>query len=138
MSKYKRNKVYIQQKQEGKVPAVNNKSTTVVQVDKEGCVVNYKYQVVFVDEYNNWYFIGFFNDLRDAEPELNSYLEGYHADKEDWGWECESDNKQQVLQFGDNTILGHLKEYPGTFSPCFDKIIDTDCGTVEVRGFIFQ
>lgn len=89
-----------------------------------------KYEVVFVDEYNNWYLIGFFDNLLDAEPELNAMLDGYTGYDED-GNECE-------LQFGDDTCLGHLVEYAGSFSPCFDRIIEADVGGLEVRGFIFE
>ena len=89
-----------------------------------------KYQVVFVDEYNNWYLIGFFNDLREAEPGLNEMLRDYVGYDDD-GNKCE-------FQFGDDTVLGHLVEYPGTFSPVFDRILDADVGCIQVRGFIFE
>ena len=88
-----------------------------------------KYQVVFVDEYNNWYLIGFFDNLRDAEPQLNVMLEGYTGYDDD-------DNRIQ-LQFGDDTDLGPLQEYAGSLSPVFDRIIDTDVGCIQVRGFVF-
>ena len=100
-----------------------------IKLDKEGYPMK-KYQVVFVDEYNNWYLIGFFDSLRDAEEDVNSYLSNYT---------CVDDNgeNEYVPQFGDDTELGHLREYASTFGPCFDRVIDVDCGCIEVRGFIF-
>ena len=94
--------------------------TVVVTLDSEGYVTSHKYQVVFVDEYNNWYLIGFFEKLEDAEPLVREYLEGY--------------------DFEDGITIEeacHLEEYASTFCSCFDKIIDTTCGCVEVRGFIY-
>lgn len=88
-----------------------------------------KYQVIFVDEYNNWYLIGFFDNLQDAEPDLNNMLKDYTMlNDEDEEVEC---------QFGENKSLGHLNEYVSTFGNCFDRVIDADCGCIEVRGFIF-
>ena len=100
-----------------------------VVIDDNGCVTNKKYQVVFVDEYNNWYLIGFFNNLKDAEPELNDCLKGYEMDDEDY------DGKEP--QFGEGESLGELTEYAGTFNPVFDRTISTTCGYVAVRGFVF-
>ena len=92
-----------------------------------------KYQVVFVDEYNNWYLIGFFDNLQDAEEELNEYLKDYkYVDVDDYNEEMKE------CQFGDDKPLGHLQEYPSSFGKCFDLIIDADCGCVQVRGFIFE
>lgn len=88
-----------------------------------------KYQVVFVDEYNNWYLVGFFDNLRDAEPQLNSMLEGYIG--------YDEDGNKIKLQFGDDTELGPLVEYAGSFSPVFDRILDADVGCIQVRGFVF-
>lgn len=104
------------------------KQKAVVILDEKGCVANKRYQVVFVDEYNNWYLVGFFDNLEDAVPELNSYLEDY---------ELEEDDLSGTPQFGKGTNLGELTEYASTFSPCFDRIINTTCGCVEVRGFVF-
>ena len=105
------------------------KQKVVVALDKEGCVTNKKYQVVFVDEYNNWYLVGFFDNLEDAVPEVNSYLETYECD--------EDDEISGVPQFGKDGNLGELTEYASTTSFCFDRIIDTTSGCVEVSGFIF-
>ena len=90
-----------------------------------------KYQVVFVDEYNNWYLVGFFDKLEDAVPEVNAYLESYELEEDEEG------NTGFVPQFGKDASLGELTEYASTFSSCFDRIIDTTCGCVQVRGFIF-
>ena len=103
-----------------------NKANTVVVVDSDGYVVSHKYQVVFVDEYNNWYLIGFFNDLHDAEPFIRDFLNGY---------EFEDDGELSQEELLERAC--HLEEYPSTFSTCFDKCIDTTCGCVEVRGFIY-
>ena len=89
-----------------------------------------KYQVVFVDEYNNWWLVGFFDNLRDAEPQLNDYLKCYNA--------CEGDEEYDHFAFGDNETLGPLTEYMATSGWCFDRIIDVDAGVIEVRGFIFE
>lgn len=92
---------------------------------------DYKYEVVFVDEYNNWYLVGFFNDLKDAEPGLNSYLEQYMAMDDD------GNELDKPYRFGDGEILEHLTEYSGTFGSQFDRILETSCGSVEIRGFVF-
>lgn len=105
------------------------KQKVVVALDKDGCVTNKKYQVVFVDEYNNWFLVGFFDNLEDAVPEVNSYLETYEFE--------EDDELSGVPRFGKDANLGELTEYASTFSFCFDRIINTTCGCVEVRGFIF-
>lgn len=97
---------------------------------KDGFPVNYKYQVIFVDEYNNWYLVGFFNNLEDSEEELNSYLEGYEL-------EDIEDGNSKIPQFGKDQNLGILQEYSSTFNTCFDRIIHTTCGCVEVRGFVY-
>ena len=105
------------------------KQQVTVSLDKDGCVTNKKYQVIFVDEYNNWFLVGFFDNLEDAVPEVNSYLETYEFE--------EDDELSGVPQFGKNANLGELTEYASTFSFCFDRIINTTCGCVEVRGFVF-
>lgn len=105
------------------------KQQVVVALDKDGCVINKKYQIVFVDEYNNWFLVGFFDNLEDAVPEVNAYLETYEFE--------EDDELSGVPQFGKDANLGELTEYANTFSFCFDRIINTTCGCVEVRGFVF-
>ncbi len=92
---------------------------------------NIKYQVVFVDDYGNWYLIGFFDNLADTEDEVNSYLEQYESDQEEYPGATE-------LRFGENTVLGRLTEYANTFGSCFNRIINTCEGCVEVRGFVFK
>lgn len=94
---------------------------------------NWKYQVVFVDEYNNWYLVGFFNDLKAAEPEVREYLSGYEFEDCDANAENSPERQAELLE-----EASHLAEYPSTFCSCFDKIIDTTCGYVEIRGFIFN
>ena len=108
-----------------------SKQNVQIVLDKDGNVTNKKYQVVFVDEYNNWWFIGFFDNLRDAEPEINSYLEGYKM-------EGDEDDEGLEPQFGDDAPLGKLEEYAGSFNSIFDRTIATDSGCVAVRGFIFN
>ena len=102
----------------------------VVKLDKDGCVTNCKYQVMYIDEYNNIYLIGFYNDLKDAEPDINDYLKGYEAIDEDTGEIYEP-------QLGDEHI-GHLTEYASTYGMCFDKDICVQEGCLQIRGFIFQ
>ena len=105
-----------------------------VVIDDNGYVTNKKYQVVFVDEYNNWYLIGFFNNLKDAEPELNNCLHGYELDDVEID---DEDMEDTEPQFGEGKSLGELTEYAGTFNPVFDRTICTTCGYVAVRGFVF-
>ena len=81
-----------------------------------------KYQVIFVDEYDNWYEVGWYDNLEEAEEPLNEYLKVY------------TDEDGNVPMFGEKTTLGHLEEYPSTFNPCFDRDICVDCGCVQVRG----
>lgn len=72
-----------------------------------------KYEVMMQDEWNNLYFIGFYDKLEDAIPEVNEWLEVY------------------------NVSIGELTEYASTFGPCFDTEVETDTGEiVMIRGFI--
>lgn len=89
------------------------------------------YQVVFVDEYNNWYLCGFYTSLLDAEKDVNEYLSGYTL-------ESDMNEGETEAAFGDDKPLGHLEEYASTFEFNFDRVIDVECGCVEVRGFIFD
>lgn len=88
--------------------------------------MNKIYQVYIVDEYNNAYHIGFFDNLDKAVDPINSFLEVY----------------------GVSIKEGDLKEMSGTFSPYFDTYLsdilyddevelDEICG-VMIRGFIFD
>lgn len=74
-----------------------------------------KYEVFIQDEWNNIYLVGFYDNLEDAIPEVNEFLETY------------------------NTKIDELKEYPSTFGPCFDREVETPNGEiVMVRGFILS
>lgn len=88
-----------------------------------------KYEVVFVDEYNNWYLVGFYDKLREAEKDVNEYLKTY-VDEE----------TGEPLWFGsdENSPCGELTEYASTYGYCFDRILDTPEGCIQVRGFIFD
>lgn len=86
-----------------------------------------KYEVVFVDEYNNWYLVGFYDTLKEAEKDVNEYLKTY-VDEE----------TNEPLYFGKNSTCGELTEYASTFNYCFDRILDTPEGCIQVRGFIFD
>lgn len=88
------------------------------------------YHVIFVDEYNNWYELGMYASLKDAEPDVNSQLEGYNYVDED------GNSTDEHPAFGVDKNLGPLQEYAGTFCPCFDRVIDVEEGCVQVRGFI--
>lgn len=72
------------------------------------------YQVIIQDEYNNLYQIGFYNKLEDSLADINNWLSVY------------------------GVKIDELKEYPGTFSSCFDKEIEIDEGYIGIRGFIFD
>ena len=100
-------------------------------VKKESKAVNKKYyHVIFVDEYDNFFELGYYLDLKDAEKDANVYLSQYNLSEDD-----ETD-PGGVPKFGENENLGHLVEYPSTVSMCFDKQIYVDEGVVQVRGFI--
>lgn len=88
------------------------------------------YHVIFVDEYDNWYELGMYASLKDAEPDVNSQLEGYNYVDED------GNSTDEHPAFGEDKNLGPLQEYASTFGPCFDRMIDVDEGCVQVRGFI--
>ncbi len=88
------------------------------------------YQVIFVDEYNNLYELGFFTSLADAEPVVNGYLSQYVLSDE------YEDFSGEVPEFGEEKNLGPLVDYLGTFGPVFDRIVNVEEGCVQVRGFI--
>lgn len=74
-----------------------------------------KYEVFIQDEWNNIYLVGFYDNLEDAIPEVNEFLETY------------------------DMKIDELKEYPSTFGLCFDKEVETPNGEiVMVRGFILS
>lgn len=81
-----------------------------------------KYVVWFTDEYNNNYLIGFYDDLADAEEEADRYLVDY--EDADNGGKC--------------SVKGKLREYPSSFSYCFDRIFITSVGGIGIRGFILK
>lgn len=106
-----------------------------IPVDSDGYPVDKRYQVIFVDEYDNMYLIGFYSNLRDAEPDLNAYLDGYN------GYGDDDEEVDAPLHLGDDDgpgCLGHLEEYASTLSMCFDRIVDTTVGCVQIRGFVFE
>ena len=90
------------------------------------------YQVIFVDEYDNFYDLGNFKNLADAEPAVNDYLRQYRLSEED------DIDPGAVPEFGFNKNQDRLTEYPGTFGPVFDRNINVEEGYVAVRGFIFD
>lgn len=93
------------------------------------------YHVIFCDEYDNWYFIGKFTNLRDAEPELNEML------KDTKVFEDNINTLGKPAQFGDyddEHVLGHLVERAGTMGPVFDVEIGTECGCCRVGGYISE
>lgn len=74
-----------------------------------------KFLVFTQDEYNNNYYIGVFNELKNAIPKINEWLEVYEV---------------QITE---------LTRYPSTFGYCFDKeIITPNEEYVYVRGFILD
>lgn len=76
-----------------------------------------KYIVFTQDEWNNNYLMGFYDDLDDAIPDINDWLEVYNI----------------KLNKGD------LVKYPSTIGSAFDKEIETEDGTfLMVRGFILK
>lgn len=78
---------------------------------------NKKYIIFMQDEWNNLYLMGFYNNLDDAIPDINDWLEVYNVKLD----------------------LGELTEYPSTFGYTFDKEIETLTEeVVMVRGFILK
>lgn len=94
------------------------------------------YQVIVIDLWNNMYNVGYFKNLDDAIPELNTYI---------------SDDLGIKLEPGD------IKEYPSTFNMVFDcsagdilvnktddpELIekiesDEDLYSLQIRGFIYD
>ena len=76
-----------------------------------------KYIVFTQDEWNNNYLMGFYDDLDDAIPDINDWLEIYNLKLE----------------------KGDLAEYLSTFGTVFDKELETEDETVlMVRGFILK
>ena len=78
------------------------------------------YEVIFVDEYNNFWFVGFYHDLQNAVPDINDHLRAY------------------------NTSIDHIDVYPSTLGECFDFEITSNNSEFDdgytgcmVRGFIF-
>ena len=89
-----------------------------------------KCEVVFVDEYANWWLLGFYNGPREAEGAANEYLRQYQLEDPEPG-------QEGPIWLGDNSPFGDLSPYPSTIGMCFDKEFATPEGCVMVRGFIF-
>ena len=94
------------------------------------------YEVIFIDEYDNFTSLGFYKALNDVIPDINSLLSSYGEG-------------QYKLEEGD------LKERPSTLMNCFDldliqhfcdlassdieeEKITEDLHGVSVRGFIYE
>lgn len=74
-----------------------------------------KYQVIFQDEYNNLFEVGFYDKLEDSIKDVNEYLEPYEEH------------------------IDELEEYASTFGYAFDKEIYTKQDfSVMIRGFIHE
>lgn len=87
------------------------------------------YEVIFVDVWDNFIFLGFFDDLKKAVPHINGELSVY--------------GEQYVLKEED------LKVYPSTYNECFDIQFsqyfeenedneDDEVFGCSVRGFIHE
>ena len=82
------------------------------------------YQIIFQDEYNNLYLIGFYKNLKDSIRDINEELDSYGA----------------VIEEED------LKLYPSSFSECFDLSIknmdryenNDEIPDIYVRGFVLE
>lgn len=80
------------------------------------------YLVIMQDEWNNLYYLGEYNELKEAVPDVNEFLTVYDVTIEE----------------------DDLKEYAGTFGPCFDLDIGMmdkysereDIYGIMVRGFV--
>ena len=73
-----------------------------------------KYFVIIQDEWNNLYYIGQYNKLEEAIPDVNDFLKTY------------------------NVQIKELTEYSSTFGMCFDKPVEIDEFTeIMIRRFIF-
>lgn len=72
-----------------------------------------KYIVFMQDEWNNLYWIGEFDQLDKALPDINEWLKPY------------------------NTSIDGLREYTSTFGPAFDREVEADGDTLlMIRGFV--
>lgn len=72
-----------------------------------------RYIVITQDEYNNLYYIGEYDNLDKAIPDVNEWLQVY------------------------DLSIDKLVEYSSTFNNCFDTELETKDGTVVmIRGFI--
>lgn len=72
-----------------------------------------RYLVFIQDEWNNNWWMGEYSNLKDAIPDVNSFLEAY------------------------NVQINELEEYPSTFGYTFDREIETPTEEIlMVRGFI--
>lgn len=82
------------------------------------------YEILFEDEYDNLYQLGYYKSLASAVDDINSELSVYNI----------------KLKYDD------LKEYAGTFGACFDANIgyltdapeDSDAYSINIRGFILD
>lgn len=90
------------------------------------------YQVIFQDEYDNLYELGWFKELDDAIEPINQEISGIYG----------AEDKYKLKK-------GDLKEYQSTFSSCFDLQLGAffaeddvdsfdDFQSASIRGFIHE
>lgn len=88
------------------------------------------YEVIFVSEFNNFYHLGWFENLDDSIEKINGEISVY------------GNGKYKLKK-------GALKEYPSTFNSCFDtglvELFEEEFGeevyddfqSCEIRGFVW-
>lgn len=95
----------------------------------------YKYQIIFVDEYNNFWLLGFYDDLSEAKDDINNTIKDYLLDGDSYD---NDDILSMECRFGEDTVLGEFSEYASTFSTCIDREIYVENGVIQIRGFVFK
>lgn len=79
------------------------------------------FEAFFVDEYNNYWHLGFHGRIDEVIEPLNDFLKEY----------TDADT-------GERLHVDVVELYPCTFGEAFDKEFYADCGTVALRGFVYN
>lgn len=74
-----------------------------------------KYQVMILDEWENLYHIGFYEQLDESIDDINNFIQTY------------------------GVSIDKLEEHVETFDTSFNKLIELEDGScISIKGFIFD
>lgn len=93
------------------------------------------YEIIFVDEYENFINLGFYKDLNDAIEDINEQLKEYGNGK----YKLEKGEvKASPSTFGECFDLDIVNHFIEKLGENFEEEINEDLHGVAIRGFIYE